>query len=136
MAISDRGHHITYEALNRSANRLAHAILADGRPASEPVTLLLEHGAPVVIGIIGVLKAGRPYVSMDPSFPLARRAYTLRDVGASLIVTNSENLHLASEHVGSHEVRVLNLDALDGGFPDHNPGVSIAPDALTKVCPA
>ena len=133
VAISDRGHHITYEALNRAANRLAHAILADGRPATEPVTLLLEHGAPVIIGIIGVLKAGQPYVSMDPSFPPARRAYTLRDVRASLIVTNNANLHLASEHVGSHEVRVLNLDALDSGFPDHNPGVSISPDALTSI---
>ena len=69
---------LTYEALNRTANRLAHAILAQRPGGKEPVALLLEHGIPMITGMLGTLKAGKIYVPLDPSF---RRAHHLHGAG-------------------------------------------------------
>lgn len=55
---------LTYDALNRVANRIAHAILARRGPESEPTALLLDHGAPMVAGLLGVLKAAKFYVPL------------------------------------------------------------------------
>jgi acyl-CoA synthetase (AMP-forming)/AMP-acid ligase II len=50
---------LTYEALNRYANRVATSILAAVGPAPEPVVLLVEQGAALVAAILGTLKAGK-----------------------------------------------------------------------------
>lgn len=66
---------LTYEALNRYANRVAHSILAAVGPASEPVALLIEQGPSQVAAILGALKAGKVYVP--------ERRFLLHGAGAS-----------------------------------------------------
>lgn len=60
---------LTYAQLDTLANRIAHAILAETGLANEPVAVLLEHGAPLIAAILGVLKAGKICVPLDPSYP-------------------------------------------------------------------
>ena len=57
---------MTYDALNRAANRVAHAILSRRGDASEPVALCLEHGEPALIGLLGALKPRKFYVPFSP----------------------------------------------------------------------
>src|SRR5688572_1443844 len=61
----------TYEALNKLANRLARAILNQCGQGVEPIAFLFEQGAPVIAAILGVLKAGKICVPLDPSYPRA-----------------------------------------------------------------
>jgi acyl carrier protein len=58
LAVKAKRDTLTYDELNRAANRVARAILAQ-IPGEEPIGLLLEHGAPMIVAILGVLKAGR-----------------------------------------------------------------------------
>src|SRR5712692_1205483 len=58
LAIKAGDRSLTYEALNQTANRIAHAILARRGPGSEPVALLFEQGADIIASLFGVLKAG------------------------------------------------------------------------------
>ena len=123
---------LTYEALNRTANRLAHAILAQHPSGKEPVALLLEHGIPMITGMLGTLKAGKIYVPLDPSFPVARTIYMVQDAGAQCIVTDDAPLHLA-HRLAQHGQHVLNIDALDTCLSSANPGLSLSPDTLASI---
>ena len=62
----------TYDELNRSANRLAHALLQRSEKIEEPVGLIVEDECLAVAAILGVLKAGKFYVPLDRSFPVAK----------------------------------------------------------------
>src|SRR5881394_1059848 len=50
---------LTYDQLNRLANRLAHALLTHEPEPGQRVALLLDHDAPLVAAMLGVLKAGQ-----------------------------------------------------------------------------
>ena len=64
----------------------------------------------MIPAILGSLKAGKTYVPMDPSYPLERLEYMVRDSAADVIVTNDRNAGLA-ESLGRGERPVANLDA-------------------------
>lgn len=119
---------LTYESLNRSANRLAHALLAQLGPRSEPVAILAEQGLTVVVAILGALKAGKIYVPLDPSHPPVRLAAILRDSSASVLVTNGANQGLASSLIEGADPApvVFDLDDLDRDLPSTNPGLVIS----------
>ena len=66
---------LTYQDLNQAANRLAHAIVAQRGKVQEPIALLMEHDIPLFVAILGVLKAGKICLVLDPSFPKDRSAF-------------------------------------------------------------
>jgi len=132
IAVKASDNTLTYEQLNRTANRVAHAILRQRGRGVEPITLLIEHSASVIVAILGVLKAGKFYVPLDPSHPLARTSYIFEDTQAGLVVTNSRNLRLATE-LSKGGCRVLNIDNLVSGLCAENPSFSISPDTYAYV---
>ncbi|MBI1894253.1 MAG: AMP-binding protein, partial [Candidatus Rokubacteria bacterium] len=67
MAIKTRRHEFTYRTLDETANRVARAILAEGEGEVAQIALLLENDAPIVAALLGVLKAGKIYVPLDPT---------------------------------------------------------------------
>jgi amino acid adenylation domain-containing protein len=96
MAIKDRAGMLTYEGLNREANRLAHEILSRRGPGSEPVALLADHGRAVAIGVLGILKAGKIVVTLHPSNPPARIRSILDTAGVKLVITDEAQRELAA----------------------------------------
>ena len=131
-AVKAGTHDLTYVELNHAVNRIARAILARGDASDEPVALLLDHGPTLIAAILGVLKAGRIYLPLDPSYPAARTAYILEDAGAALIVTNERHLTLATKFSAAG-LPLLNLDRLEPTLPDDNPDLRVAPDAPAYI---
>src|SRR5688572_17225846 len=72
VAVKSRLQSLTYAALNRLANRVAHTITTRCEKNDQPVALLLASGVPTLVGMFGALKAGRSFVPLDPLQPLAR----------------------------------------------------------------
>ena len=132
LAIKSKTRQHTYDALNRLANQIAYAILARLGSGEEPVALLCEHDVPVIAALLGVLKAGKCYLPLDPLSPLARTAFMLADSGARLIVTDTRNVSRAYE-LASQQLDVLDIDALDQRLCTDNPGLSIPPDTLASM---
>ncbi len=132
VAVKSRYQELTYDALNQIANRVARAVLAQRGKGEEPIALLLEQGAPLIAAILGVLKAGKIYVPLDPSFPRARLTYMLEDSQAALILTNNKNLAMAEEFA-RRSLPPINIDEFDTSARDENPGLSISPDALAYI---
>jgi len=132
IAVKGRKHTLTYDALNRSANRIARAILALQGEREEAIGLVLEKDAPMMAAFLGVLKAGKIYVSLDPSQPGARAFKMLEDAQASLIVTDEESLAAARE-LSRGARRLLNIRAIDSSLSEENVPISIAPDAFAYI---
>jgi amino acid adenylation domain-containing protein len=119
IAVKTEEHVFTYDALNRAANSVAWAVLSEPGECNEPVAILLEHGAPGVVAILGVLKAGGSYVPLDPTCPQERIANILRNSQARVVLTNNKNLFLART-LSKNAVRLINIDELDPGFAPEN----------------
>ncbi len=123
---------LTYDELNQLANRIAHAILARRGPGSEPIALLFEHGIDVIAAIFGVLKTGKFYIAIDPSFPRERIAYLCEDSQASLIVTNERNFALANQRVVGGG-KAINIDAIANSTRLENLEPSPSPDDIATI---
>jgi amino acid adenylation domain-containing protein len=123
---------LTYESLNRTANRIARTILALRGQGSEPIGLLFEHGIDIIAAILGVLKAGKFYVVLSPSFPPERNHYMLTDSQAPLIVTNRGNFDLASK-LTSDTHTVLNIEQIDDILASDNISPYALPDDLAAI---
>src|SRR5215211_1573157 len=132
LAVKTRNHQLSYAALNQVANRVARALLAQRGEGAESIALLLEHNASMIAAIIGVLKAGKVYVPLDPSFPYARNAYILEDSQASLIMTNNENRSLV-EKLSENRHSLINIDEIGATFSDENVDLSISADNLANI---
>jgi amino acid adenylation domain-containing protein len=131
LAVKTKSQRLTYDELNRISNRAAHAVLAccDG---NQPIALLFNQGAGLITASLAVLKAGKAYVSIDLSLPLAKATDILAHVQSGLIVTDKDHLSLAHELAGDR-LKILNLDEMDGALPDENPGLSILPDQIAYI---
>ena len=130
--VQTSGDRLTYAELDAWANRIAHALPEQSGERQEPVGILLTQGASAVAAILGVLKAGKFYVPLDPLFPEARLAHTCAWVGAQVIATDSESFPLARSVVDRSE-NVVIVDRLrDGG--DHSRHADLAsPDDIAYV---
>ena len=96
---------LSYEQLNRCANRVARAIEVRG----QPVAILLDQGVWLIAAILGVLKSGNFYVALDPADRGATRA-GLVDSGARLVLTDARNEATCSQPA-SAGCKVLRVDA-------------------------
>ncbi|MCU0290303.1 MAG: AMP-binding protein, partial [Acidobacteria bacterium] len=103
---------ISYQALNRYANRVALLIKANDQkfPQVENIGLLLEHGADMIAAILGTLKAGKTYVPLSPTYPPNRITYILEHAEATLILTNSTCEELAKKAIPGNQITILNID--------------------------
>ena len=132
LAVKTRTQELTYDELNRAANRVAGALLSHLGDGHAPVALLLEQGGPLITGILGVLKAGRICVPLDPSYPRDRTRYMLEDSQATVILTNNQNLSLARESA-RNGIQPLNIDDLEANLSIEDSGLSISPDTLAYI---
>ena len=110
LAIKTLYHAYTYDELDRAANRVAHAIIGLRGEGEENIAVLIEHGAIHVIVILGILKAGKVYVPLDPLYPPKRLAYMLDDSQAELLVTNKSNRSLANDL--AQRIPIIDIDDL------------------------
>jgi len=115
IAIKSHDHEWTYAELNTAANRVARTILTRGGGGTEEperIALLFEHGAPMIAGLLGALKAGKTYVPLDASYPEERPAYMLDDAQVGAVLTDEANLALATT-LTEGELQLINVDELD-----------------------
>ena len=92
--------HLTYRQLNRRANQLAHHLQALGVGSDVPVAISMERSLDMVVGVLGILKAGGVYVPLDPTYPQERLAFILQDAHAPVLLTQRRLLEALPEYPG------------------------------------
>ncbi|HET9358753.1 MAG TPA: amino acid adenylation domain-containing protein [Vicinamibacterales bacterium] len=106
-ALIDDGHLVTYRALSARANRLSNHLRGLGVGPEVRVGLCMERSAELVVGLLGILKAGGVYVPLDPAYPKERLAFMVADAGLEVLVT--EERHVPG--LPDTSARVVSLDA-------------------------
>ena len=132
IAVKAGNRSLTYRALNQAANRVACAILAERGEGEEPIAFIVEQGISAIVAILGVLKAGKFYLPLDPTYPSFRLTAIIEDVQPDLILTNKINLPVANA-IAHAPSRVVDIDALDSSVMDQNPELVISADTLGYV---
>lgn len=80
--------HVTYAALDRRANQLAHLLHQRSVRSDDVVAVALERSPQMVIALMGVLKAGAAFTLLDPTESAARLALLMEGAHAAVIVTD------------------------------------------------
>ncbi|MFC3576822.1 non-ribosomal peptide synthetase [Streptomyces yaanensis] len=105
---------LTYAELDARANRLARYLIGRGVGPESVVAVVFERTPDLIVGLLGVLKAGAAYLPIDPHYPADRIAYVIADSGAVCLLTNTGmSGRLAEFEVGAEartDVPVVVLD--------------------------
>ena len=86
-AIKFGSHTLTYRELNERANQVAHCLKATGVGIETLVGICLERSPEMIVGVLGILKAGAAYVPFEPDEPTERVAFKLRDSAVKVLIT-------------------------------------------------
>ncbi|MDF2802807.1 MAG: amino acid adenylation domain protein [Anaerocolumna sp.] len=89
IAISFEGSELTYRELNSKANSIGRLLRDAGIKRDDIVAIMVERSPEMIIGALGVVKAGGAYLPLDPKFPRERIEYMLQDSNASVLLTTS-----------------------------------------------
>lgn len=89
------GRRYTFADLDRASNGLAHALVDALGPLNCPIILLLEHSYPLLVTIMGALKAAKAYVALGPTLNEAQLTQLYQATGATAIVTDRKHSALA-----------------------------------------
>lgn len=129
-ALHDGAIELTYEDLNRQANRLAHEILnySDLSKDSCRICIYLDKSFQYVASILAILKSGSCYVPLDPAFPIDRTHYILKDISPTLIITEKKYISFFERDYAS-----LCVEEVDTSAPCHNPQRQVTPDDLAYI---
>ena len=80
---------LTYAELETLSNQLARKLQATGVQVGTRVGLCVNRSPKMVVGLLGILKAGGTYIPIDPAYPAERIRYVLEDANAPVLITES-----------------------------------------------
>ncbi|GGX32239.1 non-ribosomal peptide synthetase [Streptomyces chartreusis] len=129
IAIVDERRSLTYRQAAELSGQLAHRLIENGLAAEQVVGISLPRSAEMVIGLLGVLRAGCAFVPLDPQWPAARRAVVIEDARVMA------QLNETGEHAPD-EPEALAVDLDDrrfGSHPTEGPEVTVPGEALAYV---
>ncbi|PWY85083.1 acetyl-CoA synthetase-like protein [Aspergillus heteromorphus CBS 117.55] len=121
---------LSYAELNKRADRMANFLSERGVTPGDIVPLLLEKSPIMIITILALFKIGAAYVPLSPENPLDRNGFIARDVGAKVILTESEH---ASYFAGEDIPSVLVDQARLCAYSTDKQLVNVSPDNLAYI---
>jgi amino acid adenylation domain-containing protein len=80
---------LSYRQLDQRANAVAHALRERGVKAGDLVGLSCGRNEHMLVGLLGILKAGAGYIPMDPAFPAERLEYMCSHSAAAIVVSDA-----------------------------------------------
>lgn len=135
IAVVFESEQLTYRELNLRANQVAHYLIARGVQPDTLIGICVERSINMLVGLLGILKAGCGYVPLDPEFPPDRLAYMLEDSSAPILLTQETLRDL----LPPHNAEIICLDTDWQKIVDHagadpaNPDVAMSPANVAYV---
>lgn len=126
---------LTYAQLDRRANQLAHLLLARGVQPDQRVGLCVERSLEMIVGWLGILKAGSAYVPLDGSYPAERLSYMLCDSAPVAVVTQERFRNILPACNAPMIAFDTDKDEIDNA-PDYSPNAArmgLTPGNLASV---
>src|SRR5262250_1751019 len=122
---------LTYAELNERGNRVARSILERPGTNLEPIGLLFDTKLTLIVAMLGVLKAGKVMVLLDPAAPSARLLAIVNDTRSRLLLTEAA-LHAKAFELSYEQDQILHIDRC-AHHPGGNLQIPIPPDASLGI---
>src|SRR6185312_10560654 len=129
IALTCDGRSLSYAELNGRANQLAWFLRARGVGSGDLVGICADRGPDLVVGLLGILKAGSAYVPLDPAYPRERLAFVLGDASPVVVLTQ-EALAPRIPVVNAELIRLDSDWPIIAQQPSVNPG--LRPQGMTS----
>ena len=112
IAAGCNGRSFTYAELESSANQLANRLLELGITNEDRVGLRVERGLDMLVGLLGILKAGAAWAPLAPDLPAERLGWVLSDTAAPVLVTHASLAPAPCTYAGVQVLMDSESDAL------------------------
>jgi amino acid adenylation domain-containing protein/thioester reductase-like protein len=132
VAVQFEGERLTYRELDQRANQLSGRLMNQGVEPGILVGIFLNRSAEMLIGLLGVLKAGGAYLPLDPAFPSERLAFMLADSQASIILTQESLFSKLPEHI-AHVICIDDPNQVEIAESSYGMERPVNPDDLAYV---
>lgn len=126
---------LTYRELNELSNQYAFYLEQVCHDSGPLVGVLLDRRPEMVAVILAVLKAGKGYIPLDPSYPASRLTYMLQDANPGVLVTYGSSVQGLKATSGI-DIRLIDLEAVSNEVsaqPTHNLSTQTTPHSLAYV---
>ena len=108
-AVVFEGNQLSYQELNRRANQVAHYLRKRGVGPETLVGLYVERSLEMVVGLLGILKAGAAYVPIHSEYPVEWVNFVLKDTGSRIVLTQRRLLDRLPQ--GRPDIVILDVEA-------------------------
>jgi amino acid adenylation domain-containing protein len=121
---------VSYRELNERSNALAHHLRELGVGPEVRVGICVERSIEMVVGLLGIWKAGGAFVPLDPVYPRERLEYMIGDAGVGLVLTQQRLVERLAGVAG--QLLCLDEEPIEGKRID-NPESQAVSDNLAYV---
>jgi len=90
VALVSEGGELTYQELNQRSNQLGHYLQSLGAGPGHRVGICMERSLDMVVGLLGILKAGAAYVPLDWNYPQERLGFMVQDAGIEILLVEEK----------------------------------------------
>ena len=111
VAVTTVGRTVRYAELKHMAEAIANAIPYSDHKTDAPIGILLGQRVSTYAAMLGAIKAGRPYVPLDPSDPPERMRFILEDSRAEDVITDQRWAPALDDAEVS--IGIIDVDLLD-----------------------
>ncbi|QHI35446.1 Tyrocidine synthase 3 [Kordia antarctica] len=92
IALKHNINELDYKSLNEQANQVAHYLREKGLNTGDHVGIIASRNFSMIIGLLGILKAGGVYIPIDPIYPAERKSYLIENSHVSwLLIDDIQN---------------------------------------------
>ena len=113
---------LTYDELNRKANRIANALIKRGVDIEDRVMFMMRRNSDLIAAVLGIVKAGAAFIPIDPNYPKNRINQILEDSDSKFVITSQE--------IGYDGENRIDVDELLAETEETNPQIRLNPDNL------
>lgn len=122
---------LTYKELNMRSNQLANFLVSNGISSGTIIGIMLNRSIEMIIGLLGILKAGATYLPIDPEYPTQRILYMLENSKTNTILVDDLTSDILSNNYNKINISLAN--DIFNTKNTSNPGISISPCDLMYV---
>jgi amino acid adenylation domain-containing protein len=127
VAVEVEAKQLTYRDLNQRANQLANHLRTLGVGPKTLVGICIERSLDMVVGLLGILKAGAAYVPLDSAYPQERLAFMVEDAQLPVLLTGGG----VTARLPEHGAKIVGLDS-DAREIARQSGVNLAGPATAN----
>lgn len=88
-AVEFKVNRLSYLELDQKANCVAHMLMDKGIGKDSIVGILVKRSVNMIVGIMGILKAGAAYMPISDEYPKNRIQYMMEDSKATIVLTEN-----------------------------------------------